>query len=119
MQYDTPFVLKVRLHIAQNMHRQDYQIEDICLSLEISRSQLYRKLKKQAGKTYSQMLNEIRTQKACILLENMDLNIAEIAYASGFKDPSYFARVFKKIIGTTPGRYKKHTRASLPSDSLY
>ena len=106
MSLETPFTLKVRLHISENMYRHDYDISELCKTLKISRSQIYRKLKAQTGKTFSNILTEARIRKACLLLENMDSNISEIAFTLGFKDPSYFVKVFKKQMGMTPGKYK-------------
>ncbi len=110
MSIETPFVLKVRLHISEHLHQPNYHIDDLCNTLEISRSQVYRKLKIQIGKSFSQLLNEARIKKSGILLENMELNISEIAFTMGFKDPSYFVKVFKKQMSVTPGKYKSEIR---------
>ena len=41
----------------------------------------------------------------------MSLNISEIAYAAGFSDPAYFARIFKKHKGVTPQEYRAQSEA--------
>ncbi len=40
----------------------------------------------------------------------MDANISEISFTLGYKDPSYFVKVFKKQMGVTPGKYKNEVR---------
>ncbi len=106
MTYDSPFVLKVRLHIAENLHKHNYQIEDVCHTMGISRAQLYRKLKKLTGKTFTQMVHEIRIRKACLLLQNADLTIGDVADTLGFSDASYFTKVFRNVMGMTPGKWR-------------
>ena len=52
-------------------------------------------------------INKFRVEKAATLLKNTNQSITEIALSVGFEDSSYFARVFKKYMGITPGRYRK------------
>jgi len=42
-------------------------------------------------------------QRALNLIENSDLTISEVGFKVGFKDPSYFIKVFKKHFGKLPG----------------
>lgn len=51
-------------------------------------------------------IQRIRIEGAILALETTTLTIAEIAYASGFSDPAYFARVFKQHKGATPQEYR-------------
>lgn len=51
-------------------------------------------------------IQRIRIDGAILALETSPLTISEIAYASGFADPAYFARVFKQHKGTTPQEYR-------------
>ena len=56
-------------------------------------------------------IQRIRIGGAILALETTTLTIAEIAYASGFADPAYFACVFKQHKGTTPQEYRAHIEA--------
>ncbi|HKB91749.1 MAG TPA: AraC family transcriptional regulator [Opitutaceae bacterium] len=51
-------------------------------------------------------IQRIRIEGAILALETTALNISEIAYASGFADPAYFARVFKQHKALTPQEYR-------------
>jgi len=63
-------------------------------------------------KTFTQFLNEVRVGYACKLLLHENMNIAGVGYESGFKNISYFNRVFKNNLGITPQQYqKKHLLA--------
>lgn len=59
------------------------------------------------AKTFTQYLNEVRVGYACRLLLNEELNIASVGYESGFRNISYFNRVFKRTIGVTPQQYQQ------------
>jgi len=51
-------------------------------------------------------IQRIRIEGAILALEGSPMTISEIAYASGFADPAYFARVFKQHKGSTPVEYR-------------
>jgi YesN/AraC family two-component response regulator len=48
-----------------------------------------------------------RIQAAKELLLTADLNISEVAYQTGFNDPLYFSRLFKKMTGLPPRQFAK------------
>ena len=52
-----------------------------------------------------------RINRACILLETTDRLISDIALSVGFCDQSHFIRMFKKVRGTTPSKYRRQHRA--------
>jgi len=55
-----------------------------------------------AGKTAMEHLHLFLISEAKHLLETADKGVAEVAYALGFEDASYFSRLFKKQVGVTP-----------------
>ena len=58
------------------------------------------------GITPQDLLGEARIKHASRLLLETDLTIAEVSYDSGFADPKYFSRCFKKSTGLSPSEYK-------------
>jgi AraC-like DNA-binding protein/quercetin dioxygenase-like cupin family protein len=57
--------------------------------------------------TVSRYLNELRLEKAAILLsENPRTTITEIAQKTGYSDVHYFGRKFKEYFGETPGTHR-------------
>ena len=63
--------------------------------------------KKRTNKTYFQFLNELRIEHASdLLINNSELQIAEIAYNSGFKNISNFNRQFKALKNHTPSDFR-------------
>ena len=52
-------------------------------------------------------LLRVRITAARTLLESTDRTIADIACETGFYDHSHFTRTFKRLIGASPGQYRK------------
>lgn len=66
--------------------------------------------KKRTNKTYFQFLNELRIENASnLLINNKELQIAEIAYESGFKNISNFNRQFKTLKNQTPSDFRNNS----------
>jgi Response regulator containing CheY-like receiver domain and AraC-type DNA-binding domain len=59
--------------------------------------------------SFSHYLSLLRINEAKQLLKNTDLSISTIALTIGYQDYFYFAKVFKKITGTTPTKFRKET----------
>lgn len=63
--------------------------------------------KKVTGENFSEYMTRLRIKRAQNLLITTDYSIADIAGRVGIGNPSYFTKVFAKITGTTPNRYRK------------
>lgn len=74
----------------------------------ISERNFYSAFKKWSGKTPVDYRNEIRTTAAESLLVSTNFSVSEIAFKTGFEDPYYFSRVFKKQYGVSPLTYRKN-----------
>jgi AraC-like DNA-binding protein len=64
--------------------------------------------RKETGKSFIETLNGIRVRKACELLRHGEINVSQAAYLSGFEDPLYFSRVFRKKTGVSPSVYSEY-----------
>ncbi|MGB1032995.1 MAG: helix-turn-helix transcriptional regulator [Flavobacteriales bacterium] len=74
--------------------------------MELSKMQLYRKLKALTGMSPTLVIRDIRLNEAMKLLQKGELNVSEVAYEVGFSDPSYFTRTFKEKFGSSPSKVK-------------
>ncbi len=63
--------------------------------------------KEATGKTFTEVLIDVRIQNAERLLRQTSLKNYEIAEKVGFSDPHYFSQVFKKMTGKTPKEYAR------------
>lgn len=81
-------------------------VTELASIANISPDHFTRTFKACFGLTPLQYINSKRIQRACEILVNNQLTVKEVAFSVGFDDPAYFIRLFKKITGTTPRRYR-------------
>lgn len=104
---ENTFLNKTISIINQNINVVEFNPEQLAKELKISRRQLYRKLIAITGSTVHEFITRVRMEKAAGLLLDSDLNISEIAYETGFSEPSNFSRTFSKHYGCSPTKYIK------------
>ena len=81
-------------------------VEDLAHTNNMSISSFSRKFKDDTGTNITDYINTYRLSIAESLLTQNDLSINEITYLSGFSDPSYFIKLFKRKMGKTPLEFK-------------
>lgn len=86
----------------------DLSIINISKSINVSKSVLYKRFHKCFGTTISEYINSRRIEKSIDLLQSSDLSIEEISQRVGFSSASYYSKIFKKIKGTAPLKYRKN-----------
>lgn len=101
------FVNKLNQIIKTNIDNPDFSVENLADLLNISRIQLYRKIKAMFDVNVSDYINNIRLEQAKSMLQNPDFTISEIAYKTGFSSPNYFSTVFKNKFGVSPNVFRK------------
>lgn len=97
------FVRKVKGIIEANYADENFSLVGLCHLIGMSQSQLYRKMKAITDVNPSDFIRSFRLHKAKMLLEKGDITVAEATYQVGFKDPSYFAKLFREEFGVQPG----------------
>jgi AraC-like DNA-binding protein len=81
-------------------------LQQITESVNLSVSHFASVFKKSTGFSIIEYFNHLKTQKACQYLQFTDLRINEIADRLGIEDPYYFSRMFTKIVGVSPNKYR-------------
>ncbi len=104
---ETKFLQKVIQFINEDISNSTFGSGDLADKLHLSESQIYRKLKAITDKSTAVFIRSIRLQKAKELIETTDKTISEIAYETGFNDPSWFSRAFKEEFGVAPSDVHK------------
>ena len=97
---------KVLDHTFQH-YREEITIDQIAKVALLSRSQFSHFFKLHTSKTFIQFVNELRIEKACILLKGRNHTVEQICYEVGFKNVSNFLRHFKRTKGISPSIYQK------------
>lgn len=93
--------------IAEQYADADFGVDALCRHFSMSNSQFHRKTVAVLGNTPGQLIREHRLEKGRALLTDPSrLNISEIAYAIGFRDPNYFSQAFSAAYGQSPRQYR-------------
>ncbi|MCM8568616.1 substrate-binding domain-containing protein [Gramella jeungdoensis] len=100
------FLKDLNAIIDENLRDPDFSVEELAGKLNISRVQLYRKVKALLGVSISEYISTQRLNKARNLLQQSDMNISEIAYEVGYSSPGYFSTSFKNKFGISPKQLK-------------
>ncbi len=81
--------------------------------VSMSRESFCRFFKKTLNKTFFEFLNEYKVNLACKMLIDTDLSVSEIAYNTGYNNPTFFHRQFNKFMTMSPSQYRKEYRRIL------
>lgn len=96
----------------------DLNLEAMASEIGVSRTKINDILKSELGFTFTGYLNKLRLTEAARLLAKVDeANIAEIAYSVGYKNVSYFNKLFKEEYRCTPKTYKSLCDKTANTDS--
>jgi AraC-like DNA-binding protein len=107
-------VLKAPEFVQQHFHEK-FPASDIADHCGLSRFQFSRSFHAVFGITFREYLLRFRILAACERLREGALPVTEIAYAVGFHDGSYFARMFRRYTGMLPSQYARlHADPSRP-----
>ena len=106
------FLGQVREVLNNHLDDEEFGIHQVCEALGMSRSQLYRKFAALTDTTVNQYLQNVRLDRARDLLRTTDLNVSEVAYDTGFKNPSHFSRAFSKRYGHAPSQARMNNPVS-------
>lgn len=88
-------------------HYQTVTLSSLAMQFNYSDRQVIRILKKYTGKTFSQILTDIRMNKALQLLRNSSLSSARIAVLLGYSSKDYFRKVFQNTFSSDPEVFRK------------
>lgn len=83
---------------------------DYAAKLNLSLSYLNETVKAHTGFPVSYWIQQETMTEARRLLYYSQLSVKEVAYELGYDDPTYFSRLFKKVVDLTPGEYRKNHR---------
>lgn len=99
-------IYKAINYIKNNYHNKNISLNDVANEIGLSPSYFSKLFKEELDLSYIEYLNKVRIEASKELLQK-EHSLAEIAQSVGFSDQSYFSKVFKKIEGIPPGRWRK------------
>lgn len=103
-------LLRVVRYVRENLARR-ITVAEAAAAAELSPNYLAHLLKKETGRTFTDLVTERRMEKAQELLAHTSLRVAEVAEAVGFEDEAYFARRFRQCFRIAPRDYRSRNAA--------
>ena len=88
----------------------EIRLEDLAGRAYVSKGYLSRIFKEVTGQTVIQALQEIRMDRACVLLEKTNDSVSDVAANVGYSDLKYFYELFSQRFGMTPGECRDHRK---------
>ncbi len=92
---------------VENHYYTDIELKWVAELVNLSVPSFCTYFKKATNITFSEFVNNYRIHKACLLLLQEDMSVAEVCYACGFNNVTYFNKVFKQIQQQTPTDYRQ------------
>lgn len=100
------FIVRNALAYMEEHYQEKLTLNKVADQIYVSQWHLSKLLNKQEGKNFSEILNQIRINKAKELLKDPALRIVDIAEMVGFVEVAHFSRVFKKVAGVSANEYR-------------
>jgi len=91
----------------RNHYMEDIQLTTLASKYAVSTGRLSTMIKEQLQMNFSDYVAQLRIQRAKELLTDDTMSIQEIAEIVGYNDYFYFTKVFKKVQGISPSKYRK------------
>lgn len=102
--YNGASITEILDYLTKNY--QTVTLQDTAEHFGFSTSHFSTLIKEGTGRTFLQIVKEIKLTQACRALKETPLSIASICELVGYENPEHFMRTFKKAYGITPGQYR-------------
>ena len=108
---ESPVISRARTFITEHQS-EDLSLGQVAAAVNMSAFYFCKTFKKATGMTFTDYLARVRVEKVKNLLLNPHKRVSEAAYEAGFQSLSQFNRVFRKIAGESPSRYRERLHGS-------
>ncbi len=102
---DEEFLKNAMDIVEKHIENTNFNVIQFASELAVSRPLLFTKLKAITNQTPNNFIKSIRLKRAAQLLKQRKINVSEVAYKVGFKDPRYFSKCFQKEFQQTPSQF--------------
>ncbi|MFM9168092.1 MAG: AraC family transcriptional regulator [Verrucomicrobiota bacterium] len=96
-------------HLVANF-RDEVRLVDLLRVSGLSRPTFARQFKRRSGRSFSAFINQLRLQAARRELRDGDRSVLDVALACGFRQVTFFNRLFRREVGCTPTEYRRRQR---------
>lgn len=82
-------------------------VKELCEITGLTNHQIQTSFKKMEGMSLAQYIHKTKMDYAKFLIETTNKNIIDVAYETGYENPSKFSKKFREFFGILPSKYKK------------
>lgn len=100
-------IIQKAINYINKNYMKKIALEDVAEHVFLSPSYFSKIFNEELSSNFSKYLNKVRIEQAKRLLLSSSASLIEISNLVGFDDQSYFSKVFKKLTGVTPGKYRE------------
>ena len=101
------YVIKRAINYIREHYQEGLTQEEVAAVLDITPEYLSTLFNREMEINFSMFLKQFRISHAKRMLKGTDKKVYEIAYEVGYSDSKYFQRVFKEVVGVSPGEYRQ------------
>ena len=94
------------LALLHDKFKQPISLSQIAKEVDLHPAYLARAFRRKHNLTIGDYLRRLRIEQSCKMLIGTTLSVSEIAAELGFADHSHYCRIFKRIVGTSPSRFR-------------
>lgn len=105
------------IYFVKRKFREKIRSEEVAKACGMTTFRFSRAFHETYGLTFQDFVLRYRILEACRLLRHPNSGVTEVAYSVGFNDASYFSRVFRRFIRTSPSAY--HSEFELDQSELH
>src|SRR5882672_9912690 len=110
---ENDFLSQLTAAIDKNIANEQFGVSELADAMNMSRSNLLRKVKKETNLAVNQLIRDTRLKRGMDLLQKTSLNVSEVAHQVGFSSTSYFIKCFREYYGYPPGEVGKRSPEEL------
>lgn len=103
---EPPVITKAKRYIEER-YAEDLSLGEVAAAVHTSLFYFCKLFRKATHVSFTEYVSRVRIEKAKNLLLNPNLRVSEIAYETGFQSLTHFNRVFKKLAGESPTKYRQ------------
>ncbi|MBQ1634752.1 MAG: helix-turn-helix transcriptional regulator, partial [Bacteroidaceae bacterium] len=101
-----PNVVDAAIHFMKENIENHIRMQEVVKYVGYSTTQFTTLFKRQTGYSPLSFFNRLKVEHACHLLRTTDMKINTICYKVGIEDSLYFSRLFSKVMGMSPTKYR-------------
>lgn len=112
------FIEEAEAIVLEQLSNEHFGVSELAGAMNMSRSNLLRKIKKDTRLSASQFIRQVRLKQAMELLRQTSMTVSEVSYQVGFGSTSYFIKCFREYYGHPPGEVGKREAEVAPSEPV-